>query len=60
MRREVPACVITIDLRGSRKMRNRAAVQVRVFRVLRLLRHRFSNDLLTGFRLTGGMSFKAS
>ena len=58
MRREVPACVITIDLRGSRKMRNRAAVQVRVFRVLRLLRHRFSNDLLTGFRLTGGDEFQ--
>lgn len=52
------ACVITIDLRESRKLPNRAAVQRKTLQLLHTLNKKFSNALLADFTMTLGDEFQ--
>lgn len=52
--------VITVDLKESRKLRNRAIVQSRVRTLIRRLNREFGKDLQAGFVITRGDEFQGA
>lgn len=52
------ACVITVDIKGSRKLKNRAEVQSRVLDLLNSLNIKFRDFLIAEFTMTLGDEFQ--
>lgn len=51
-------CVITIDLQKSRKLEDRAEIQLKIFKLLQMLNEKFKNDILANFTMTLGDEFQ--
>ena len=52
------ACVITVDIKGSKKLKNRAKVQSKILKMLNSLNKKFSSFLIADFMMTLGDEFQ--
>jgi len=52
------ACVITVDIKGSKKLKNRAEVQSKILNLLNGLNKEFSSLLIADFMMTLGDEFQ--